>query len=139
MLHWMQSNNVLLGWLFTISVLMLLAGVVLVPMVVVRLPADYFAGPKRRRRPDPPRHPALVVARRIIKNAFGLLLVLAGLAMLVLPGQGILTILVGLSLMNFPGKYRLERWIIHSGPVLKPINALRRRFGREPLTFGEQK
>jgi hypothetical protein len=55
----------------------------------------------------------------------------------VLPGQGILTILIGVSLMEFPGKYRLERGIIHFGPVLKGINTLRRRYGRPPLEFDE--
>jgi len=32
---------------------------------------------------------------------------LAGTAMLFLPGQGILTIILGVALMSFPGKYRL--------------------------------
>ena len=42
-----------------------------------------------------------------LRNAVGLVLVTAGLAMLVLPGQGIITLLVGIILMDFPGKHRL--------------------------------
>jgi len=57
----------------------------------------------------------------------------AGIIMLVLPGQGIFTILIGIMLLNFPGKYRLERWIVARRPVLRSINWLRRRAGRAPL------
>lgn len=136
MFRWMQSHDVLLGWLFTLSVAMFVAGLVLVPVIVVRLPADYFAAPRRRSRPARAKRPLLRVAWLTAKNALGLVLVLAGIAMLVLPGQGILTILIGVSLMDLPGKYRLERWMIRRGPVLKAINALRRRYGRPPLDLG---
>jgi len=135
MFQWIRAHDVLLGWAFTLSVAMFLAALVLVPVVVVRLPADYFAEPGRRPRRVSFEHPLLRAAWRAAKNAFGLLLVAAGIAMLVLPGQGVLTILIGVSVMDFPGKYRLERGIIHRGPVLKAINALRRRFGRPPLVF----
>jgi len=69
----------------------------------------------------------------ISKNLLGCVIVLLGIAMLVLPGQGILTIVIGLVLINFPGKYRLERWIITRGPVLRAINLIRQRSGRQPL------
>ena len=67
------------------------------------------------------------------KNALGFILVVAGIIMLVLPGQGVFTILIGIMLLNFPGKYRLERWIVARRPVLRSINWLRRRAGRAPL------
>ena len=53
--------------------------------------------------------------------------------MLVLPGQGLLTLLVGFLLVDAPGKYRLERWLVSRKAVLRPINWLRRRKGRQPL------
>lgn len=137
MLHWMWANEVLLGWLFVLSVVMFVGALVLVPIVVVRLPADYFAEPQRTPKPDSIEHPVLRALWRAVKTVLGLVLVWAGIAMLVLPGQGILTILIGVSLLEFPGKYRLERWIIHLGPVLNVINALRRRYGRPPLEFDE--
>jgi hypothetical protein len=119
-------------WIFAISVLMFLGALVLVPVIVVRMPADYFSQ-RRRRSPPSSLNPILRWTCRIATNTVGGLLVLAGIAMLVLPGQGILTILIGLSLMEFPGKYSLERWIVQQGPVLAAINALRQRFGRGPL------
>ncbi len=69
----------------------------------------------------------------IIKNVLGVGLLLAGILMLVLPGQGLFTMFVGIMMMNFPGKYKLERWIVARGPVLKSINWMRKRAGHEPL------
>ena len=57
----------------------------------------------------------------------------AGIAMLVLPGQGVLTIVIGIMLLDFPGKYRFERRLVAYGPVLKAINGIRRAARRQPL------
>lgn len=79
------------------------------------------------------RHPIerlLVLAAR---NIFAAIFIIAGIAMLILPGQGILTLIVGFLLLDFPGKYGIERWIVHRQSVLRPINWLRRRAGRKPL------
>jgi hypothetical protein len=59
--------------------------------------------------------------------------VVAGLVMLVVPGQGLLTLAVGLMLMDFPGKFRLERWLATRGPVWRSLNWLRKRARRPPL------
>ncbi len=63
----------------------------------------------------------------------GLVLVLAGLAMLVLPGQGLLTLVIGLGLLNFPGKSSLIRRLLGQNKVLGTINRLRARVKKEPL------
>ena len=125
----------LFWWMAAGSVIMLIAGLLIVPWIVVRLPATYFAHRHRNERVVGRRHPVVGAVVLVFKNAVGLVLVLAGIAMLVLPGQGILTILIGLTLLNFPGKYRLERWIVTRPAVLGPINWLRRRRGRQPLEF----
>ena len=72
------------------------------------------------------------------KNLLGGLLVLSGIAMLVLPGQGLLTIAMGLLLMDFPGKHRLERRIVRTRPVLRSINWLRRKAHKNPLKIDDQ-
>jgi hypothetical protein len=69
----------------------------------------------------------------VVKNLLGCLFVVAGLLMLVLPGQGLLSILIGIILLDFPGKYSVERWLISRPPVLHTVNWLRRRAGRPPL------
>jgi hypothetical protein len=69
----------------------------------------------------------------VAKNLCGVVLILAGIVMLVLPGQGILTILVGLICVDFPGKFAFERWAIRRRGVIHSINWLRKKAGREPL------
>ncbi len=118
------------------SVLMFALSAVGVPWFVARLPVDYFSRRERQKlgMPDIER-PRWALALRFGRNLIGLLLLLAGVAMLVLPGQGLLTLLVALLLLDFPGKRRLERRIIASRPVLRAVNALRRRAGRPPMRF----
>jgi hypothetical protein len=79
------------------------------------------------------KRPALRLALLAGKNVLGGVLIVAGLLMLLVPGQGLLTIAVGLVLTDFPGKFRLERWLMRRRSVWRSINWLRRRAGREPL------
>ena len=130
---WVRSHGTLLFGLGAFSFLSALAGLLLVPLMVVRIPADYFAPPHRNPTFWSRRHPVLRWSFRIVKTALGLILVLLGLALLVLPGQGLLTLLAGLTLMEFPGKYRLERWLVRRPPILRAANWMRRRAGREAL------
>ena len=62
---------------------------------------------------------------RLGKNLLGLLIILVGVAMLLLPGQGILTILIGLMLLDFPGKRRLERRLVQQPSVWRALNWMR--------------
>ena len=112
-------------------------GLLALPWLAARIPADYFLGdeppPPVSRRTGRPRHPAVVWLGFLARNAAGVTLILAGVAMLVLPGQGVLTILAGVILTDLPGKRRLERAIVRRRLVLRALNALRRRRGAEPL------
>jgi hypothetical protein len=124
----MKDNQGLFVWVSIASAVFFVGSILAVGIVIVRLPPDYFQQESRSRRER--RTPVWV---RVGKNVLGWLLILAGIAMLVLPGQGMLVILIGVMLADFPGKYRLERWIVSRGKVLKVINKLRRRFKRPPL------
>jgi len=127
------TPNVLLG-LTLFGILTFVAGVVGVPFLFSRLPADYFSGRERRALGlEPPKRPALAVLLRTLKNLLGVVLIVLGAMMLILPGQGLLTILVGLFFVDFPGKRRFERWLLARGPILRAINRLRRRAGHPPL------
>ena len=121
----------LLLWASGLSVLLLLATLVAVPVVVTRLPKDYFVRDERRVWRDYADAPIYTLVLDSIKNVFGLLLVVLGAIMLVTPGQGLLTLLVGLLLMNFPGKYHLERWLVLRPGVLRALNWLRSQQDRE--------
>jgi len=113
-----------------VSLLAFLLGLIGVPLFLVRLPADHFARANSHSLgAKTPWQWILFVSR----NAAGAVLVLLGLALLVLPGQGILTILAGLMLLDLPGKRRLIRRLLGRGQVLAAINKLRARAGRAPL------
>ena len=133
MLDWIGSHETLTWWLFVASAVMFVAGLILMPILIARMPPDHFV------RPGPPaesfrgRHPVFRLAVLFVRNVLGVMLLLAGFAMLVLPGQGILTILIGISITSFPGKRALERKVIGMPAVLKTINRLRARRGRPPL------
>ncbi len=122
---WSSAHSSLLVWMMGISVVMFITTLLLVPVMVVRIPEDYFAD-ERRRVSDSP-------GMLLLKNLLGIVFILAGIAMLFLPGQGILSILIGLSLTSFPGKYRLERRLVLMPKVLGSINWLREKSGKPPL------
>lgn len=128
--RWFQGHTTLLAWLFAGSIASLALCAVLLPIVVVRLPADHFS----RRRPVAP-WPRTVWnwLWHVAKNLLGAAFLLAGFAMLFLPGQGLLTMLIGLLLLDFPGKRGLERRLVARPSILRMLNAMRARRGRPPL------
>ena len=108
------------------------------PWIVARMSPDYFVA----RQPSPQswrrRHGVTRLLARLLKNLVGLILLIAGIAMLVLPGQGIITILVAISLLDFPGKRRLEMRIVRQRHVRRAINWIRQRTGRRPLILPDR-
>jgi len=133
LLHWFRDHSFLLSWLAVISVITFIGTLVSIPALIICIPEDYFLHRSRPSSGGADDHSLQHLVLTGIKNVFGVLFVLAGLAMLVLPGQGLLTILIGLMLMNFPGKYELERKLIRQKPVLAAVNRLRIRAGRPPI------
>ena len=133
MIDWLQRNEALFWWMGIASVVMFVGSLLLMPWVLARLPADYFVRHKRPRSAIARQHPAVRIAVLVVRNVLGAVLLFAGIAMLVLPGQGILTILASLMLMTFPGKYRLERWAVRQQGLLRSINWLREKANRDPM------
>ena len=129
MWEWIQAHPVWSG--LGITVASLAVSALVVPPVLQRIPADYFRHPPR------PfgwrgRTPA-GVALWMLRNLLGGALVVAGIAMLVLPGQGILTILIGLVLMDFPGKRRGEVYLLRKPTVARAVTWIRSRAKQPPL------
>lgn len=134
---WMEIWETQLWWLAAASAIMFVGSLIAIPFFALRIPHDYFLAPERIKTPWggwPPLVRGLFI---VLKNLAGVVLILAGVAMLILPGQGLLTILLGLVLTNFPGKYRLERRLVSHGPVLRGINWIRERRSVPPLRIGE--
>jgi len=110
-----------------------IVGLLAAGVCVLWLPVDYF---DRDRRPywdvaqcSPALRWSLIVAR----NLAGWTLLVAGLAMLVLPGPGLLAMLLGLVLVDLPGKHELIRKILAREHVLAAANRLRARFNKPAL------
>lgn len=131
--QWARVNQGLLAWSTGLSVVVFVGSLLLMPALVARMPEDYFV---RTGVPAPrwfDKHPASRAAMRVLKNILGLTLLVAGIAMMVLPGQGVITLLVALSLLDFPGKRRLELRCIRQPQVAGVVAWIRRRAGKPPL------
>ena len=116
-------------WLGGMSLAMFIITLVALPLVVAYLPENYFVRSRRTSKQISIWNLLWLVA----KNVLGVVLLIAGIAMLALPGQGLLTILVGIMLMNFPGKRQMERWLVSRPRVASSLNWLRGKFRRPPL------
>jgi hypothetical protein len=130
---WFNDNKTLVWSLSIGSLVLFLLTPFIGAWLITKLPADYFAHDRRRALESLDKHPALRVAALVAKSVLGLVLLIAGLLMLVAPGQGILTVIAGLLLLEFPGKYRLERWLATRRQVWRTMNWLRKRAGRPEL------
>ena len=107
-------------------------GAIAVPWIVINLPQDSFSNPRRPRWLD--QQPiAIRLPVRLIKNLLAGALIVLGIVMLVLPGQGIFAIVLGVLLADIPGKLKLQQRIVGRQNVMNSLNWLRRKFGRPPL------
>ncbi|HBR92797.1 PGPGW domain-containing protein [Coraliomargarita sp. SDUM461003] len=124
MLHrFLSQHSDTLLLLASISLFACVLSLILLPLSIIRLPADFFI-----REPSPRK--ALSPIRIILhfaKNLVGGLLLFMGIIMVFIPGQGILTMLFGISLMDFPGKRRLEIKIVKAPRVTRSLNWLRHK------------
>jgi hypothetical protein len=133
LLDWAKSHDALLWWLFAGSLAIFVITPIIVVRLVTKLPTDYFTANRRRALGSWNKYPILRMVILVAKNALGIVLLVAGLVMLVAPGQGLLTIVVGTLLVDFPGKFCLQRWLVTRRQVWRSINWLRRRAGRPEL------
>jgi hypothetical protein len=138
LLDGIRAHAIAIGWLSVLSAVMFFGSLLAMPWLLARMPADYFLRQRHYADRWRPRHPLWRITFLAIKNLIGIMLVLAGVAMLVLPGQGILTILVGLVFLDFPGKFRLERWLIQQPPVMRAVNWMRAKAKRPPLEMPDR-
>lgn len=130
---WVREYQVVFQTLGLLSLALFVISLVVFPLVVAYLPADYFVRVQRDPAHRNRSHPVVWAVLAVAKNAVGFVLILAGVAMLVLPGQGILTILIGLALTNFPGKFTLERRLVSRPAVAGALNRLRKMAGKPRL------
>lgn len=117
------------------AVAMFVGCLLALPVIVARLPADALQRATRgtHRWPDDGRG----WIRLILRNVIGWILVAAGIAMLVLPGQGVITLVAGLAICDFPGKRRLLCAILRRPTLQRGLNRLRAHRDLPPFASPE--
>ena len=128
-----ESHRSLIIWFGSISLFIFLFSLLTIKWLVALIPEDYFINRKISKVRS--NNPALWYIVLIVKNMIGYSLVLGGIMMLVLPGQGVFTIIIGLMLSNYPGKYAIEKKFIAIPSILKSINWLRNKSNKPPLNL----
>lgn len=117
------AGPVLVG-LSVASGLGLLVAAIGLPRVLASLPDDWLLT-RESAPPDLPRY--------ALRAGIAGVLFVAGVAMLVLPGQGVLTLLAAAVVSPIRGKKAFVRWLVSFSVVERAVNALRARRGAPPL------
>lgn len=129
--EFISSYKVYILWLATISLFVFIFSLLSIKWLVALIPTNYFI--KKKKAKSKRSYSFIWFLSIIVKNLIGYTLILGGILMLVLPGQGLFTILMGLILSNYPGKYSIERKFISMPSVLKTVNWLRKKSDKPPL------
>ena len=129
----LAEHQYLLWWMGVGSAFVFVISLLSLPWLVAQIPDDYFVPKKRQPTQWKTRQPLIRLIILIGKNCLGYMLLLGGILMLFLPGQGLLTMITGLLLIDYPGKFRLERKIVNTPTVLKSLNWLRAKAHKPPL------
>ncbi len=124
-----EDDQTIIVWAVAVSLLTFFGSLIAVPIVVIQMKPDFFLENSGTR----PRLTSLRILRHVAKNVLGWLLLLSGIAMLVLPGQGLLTMALGIGLVDFPGKRKLQLWLVRLKGVRKSIDWIRKRAEKPPL------
>ena len=121
----------LILWFGSISLFVFLFSLLSIKWLVSLIPEHYFINKKDSKIKTSNIFIWYIVL--IFKNLIGYSLILGGIMMLVLPGQGLFTIIIGLMMSNYPGKYSIEKKFIAIPTILKSINWLRRKSNKPPI------
>jgi len=106
-----------------VSLGMFVGTIIAVPIFLVKVPDDYFT------RPRPPSS----FFAKALRLTLGIGLIILGIVMLLLPGQGVLTILVGLGILEAPLKDRIIARILRHPTVHAAVDKIRRKHGKGSL------
>lgn len=130
---WITAHQTLLTWLTFGSLAAFVISLLALPWLVARIPTDYFLYTKRHPIPLKQQHPIIRMVLLIGKNILGAILLIGGILMIFIPGQGLLTIAMGMLLLDYPGKFLLERKFVRQAKVLNTLNWLRAKTNAPPL------
>jgi len=124
----------LLKWLGLFSTITCFLSMLIIPLIISRLPADFFRHQNDRKKKED-HHPLMWILLSSLRNFFGVALILPGLIMLFLPGQGLLTIILGIGLLDFPGKRKAKDAFLRRHSVHTGLNWIRKKGGKPLFSF----
>jgi hypothetical protein len=127
----MQRHLILAILLFAVT---LFVSCAISLVALLGLPRDFFRTSRAPRSRFATRG-FLGKAGLVVKNLFGLILVVIGivLSLPVIPGPGLLIVAAGMVLLDLPGKRRFLHKLLSRPSLLPSINRLRAAFSRAPL------
>jgi len=127
----LQNNQIFL-YISGLSTIFFLLSLLGLSWLISIIPHNYFVD-KKRVSLIKMKNPLMWLPIIIIKNSIGLVLILCGILMLILPGQGVLTIITGLIFLDYPGKFRFERSLVRNKLILNSMNWIRRKLDKPDL------
>ncbi len=130
-----QYQDIIIG-IGIISSLSFVLSLLIIPIAVCRLDSSFFLhihDPKVSKD----EHPLVFILLKTFRYSVGGILLLAGILMLFLPGQGILTMILGASLLDFPGKKPAIDSVLRRQSVQKSLNWLREKGNKPPFSFSD--
>ena len=128
---WLMGYSSILIGLGGLSVLILVFSIAGMGWFIAQIPEDYFIHDKRQAKHWNKYSSQARIAIIVFKNIFGGIMLVGGLFLLVLPGQGLLTMIIGLLLIDYPGKFQLEQKIISIPSIFRSLNWFRAK-ARKP-------
>lgn len=131
-ISFLQQYSYLLEYLAALSVLTFIVSLVCIPLLVARLPRNYFQH-RQAKSANPATFSLGSILLLLFRNILGLMLFFAGVAMLFLPGQGVITIVIGIAVMSFPYKRRLLATLTTPLSVRKGLDWIRHKMKKEPF------
>ena len=116
-----------------LSILMLIVSIIGVGWFISQIPEDYFIHEKRQSDNWKKYSPETRIVIIVAKNILGVTMLISGLLLLILPGQGVLTMIIGLLLIDYPGKFKLEQKILAIPSIFKTLNWFRAKSNKSHL------
>jgi hypothetical protein len=130
---WISDNYRVIQWIGLVSVLLFFLSLFILRCVIVRLPDDYFVIDS----PASNKHSGNLIdlALRVAKNLFGFLLIICGIILLFIPGQGLVTIVLGAWIIDLPWIIKIKRKFVYSRLVKGALNWIRSKNGVSLFKF----
>ena len=130
---WISDNYRVIQWIGLVSVVLFFLSLFILRCVIVRLPDDYFVIDY----PASNKHSGNLIdlALRVAKNLFGFLLIICGIILLFIPGQGLVTIVLGAWIIDLPWIIKIKRKFVYSRLVKGALNWIRSKNGVSLFKF----